>query len=211
MGTWLRVSHEDPFFVPMQGYLTRPRLSTEVINLNAQFIESAIDDGFDIDRQAQPRVITDVSGDICPFYLSDPNVVRVVGRRDQALDLSGRYSGELEYTPSARHDIRTYTSVPTRSHGIENESGPSRAKGLSGGVPSRAGRSKSNKNNPLKRDRDSNNNDDREDSGRTGPANGPNNRVGDTLACPYHSVEHNQKREYGCDVLKPFLNFDAQR
>lgn len=212
MDTWLRVSHEDPF-VPIQSYLTRTRLSMEVINLSVQFVESAGNiDGFlgDIDRQAQPRVITDVSrlGDICPFYLSDPNVVRVVG---QALDLSGRYSNELAYTPSARHNIRTlipYTSVPTRSHGIENESGSNRGKGLSSGLPPRAGRSMLNKNNPLKRGRDNSNNG--EGSGGAGSAKGPNNRVHGVLICPYRKFEHDRRGKYGCGVLE-FMDFGAQR
>lgn len=190
MGAWLRVSHEDPF-VPIQSYLTRPRLSTEVINLSVQFFES-----------------TGNIDDICPFHLTDPNVVRVVG---QALDLSGRYSSELAYTPSARHNVRTlipYTSVPTRSHGIENELGSNRGKGLSSGLPSRASRSMLNKNNPLKRGRDNSNNG--EGSGGTGSAKGPNNQVDDTLICPYHKFEHDRRREYVCGVLR-LLDFAAQR
>lgn len=217
MDTWLQVNREDPF-VALQGYLARPRLNMEVINLSVQFIYSAvgnIDDGFlrDIDCQAQPRVTTDVSrrGDICPFYLSDPNVVQVVGCRDQAPDLGGRYLGELTYTPPARHGIRTlvpYTSAPTRSHGdgIGNGSGSNQVKGPSSGVPSRTGRNKLNKNNPLKRNRDDNNSGS--GNGGTGSVTGPDG-AHDALICPYHMVECVQGLY--CCVSGPLLNFGAQR
>lgn len=209
MDSWLQFSQEDPF-VPLQEYLSRPRLSTEIVNISVQFVDSAsenTDNSFsrDIDRQDRSLAVTNISR-WGTFYLPNSNVAQALGRR------RGKFSHELAYAPSARLSIQTlvpytYPSDSTKSHGgsIGDGSGSSRVNNLFSGVPSRIENNNGKKNNPRKRGWDNNNGEDRggtEFVGLGGLSDG-------AQICPYQDYEHRLGKEYCCGE-KQFQNFDAK-
>lgn len=214
MDSWLQFSQEDPF-VPLQGYLSRPRLSTEIVNISVQFVDSTsenTDNGppGDINHQDRSLAVTNISrcGSIRPFYPPNSNVARALERQ------RGKFSHELAYAPSARLSIRTldlvpynYPSDPTKSHGgsIGYGSGSSRVNDLSSGVPSRIENNNGKKNNPRKRGRDNNNGEDRGDTEFVELGG----LSGGVQICPYQDYEHRLGKEYYCGE-KQFQNFDAK-